>query len=823
MTMNFLPQDRVCEFAKLTPIQLLEETEKAVGDPDLPAQHNALVDKSRELKRLEVTVKQNSDILIREKLLNAEQEKDAKLMEKKVPWLKYDVKKVEYMQAKENEKKAKEKLNEAAYLLNDLNAPIEYGVQVQSKYDEMEDLRRQEESRQDRILRAKEDLATAELELAKLPVFEPPKDELYDSDLVHPTGIMRPESWPLNNQNSMSIKVTAQSSASSVEILRAQILELECSARQKKSQKIEKENLLAQKKELKEMENRNTKLLHALKNSGSEKVVEAYNWLKIHRGELRKEAYGPVLLEVNVPEQRHAAYLENHVAYYVWKSFITQDPDDQDFLTENLIPLDIPVLNYVASKSNKKKNPFEISEEMHGLGVYSRLDQVFDAPAVVKEVLLDQAQLDDSYIGSHETDQKADKAPRLGIFDLWTPDNHYRWTKSRYDGHISASAQAVTPSRLLLCGLDAGETERLKLKKIEFEASITGLEESLKALLSEQRQLEDDAAKLHRRRNVSGFVLDQRRRKLESLEKENDLEANTQKLIDQAAKLNKQRFQFAMDIKDLLIEAVSFKWSFAEKNMRCIEIDAKIKTMKQHVKDKEDAATAASMHFNHRKMETDKCREELSAAKSRAESIAVITPELSQAFIEIHQRNMEDNQDSKVISKLRTVCMVAYDLERTNTKMPSTLEDLEAAIQDVTSQANSIAFLNNDVLEQYERRQQKINSISTKLEADEKEMRRCLSEIDVLKVGERSVSTILYLVSLQDLTNCPFRVVDEINQAMNVAYLISLLDLGLGSLLNVTSLRIPPSLPPFILWSTGDCYGAVVGHMEVLDNPQEDT
>jgi hypothetical protein len=29
---------------------------------------------------------------------------------------------------------------------------------------------------------------------------------------------------------------------------------------------------------------------------------------------------------------------------------------------------------------------------------------------------------------------------------------------------------------------------------------------------------------------------------------------------------------------------------------------------------------------------------------------------------------------------------------------------------------------------------------------------------------ERSVSTIVYLVSLQDLTNCPFRVVDEINQ-----------------------------------------------------------
>jgi len=33
---------------------------------------------------------------------------------------------------------------------------------------------------------------------------------------------------------------------------------------------------------------------------------------------------------------------------------------------------------------------------------------------------------------------------------------------------------------------------------------------------------------------------------------------------------------------------------------------------------------------------------------------------------------------------------------------------------------------------------------------------------------ERSVSTIVYLVSLQDLTNCPFRVVDEINQGLLV-------------------------------------------------------
>ena len=34
--------------------------------------------------------------------------------------------------------------------------------------------------------------------------------------------------------------------------------------------------------------------------------------------------------------------------------------------------------------------------------------------------------------------------------------------------------------------------------------------------------------------------------------------------------------------------------------------------------------------------------------------------------------------------------------------------------------------------------------------------------------GERSVSTMLYLMALQEITNCPFRVVDEINQVSHV-------------------------------------------------------
>lgn len=57
------------------------------------------------------------------------------------------------------------------------------------------------------------------------------------------------------------------------------------------------------------------------------------------------------------------------------------------------------------------------------------------------------------YIGTTETDQKADDVSKFGILDFWTPDNHYRWSRSRYGNHVSGSVEPVDRSRLLLCSM----------------------------------------------------------------------------------------------------------------------------------------------------------------------------------------------------------------------------------------------------------------------------------------------------------------------------------------------------------------------------------
>jgi chromosome segregation ATPase len=101
--------------------------------------------------------------------------------------------------------------------------------------------------------------------------------------------------------------------------------------------------------------------------------------------------------------------------------------------------------------------------------------------------------------------------------------------------------------------------------------------------------------------------------------------------------------------------------------------------------------------------------------------------------------------------------------------------------------------------------------------------------------GERSVSTILYLVSLQDLTNCPFRVVDEINQGMDPinerkmfqqlvraasqpntpqCFLLTpklLPDLEYSDACSILNIMNGPWIEkPAKAWSTGDCWRTVM-------------
>ncbi|GJN39161.1 hypothetical protein PR202_gb28262 [Eleusine coracana subsp. coracana] len=650
---QFLPQDRVSEFAKLTPIQLLEETEKAVGDPNLPVQHHNLVNTSKELKALEVALKQKEQTLNNLKALNAEQEKDvervrlrdkllkkAELMKKKLPWLKFDKLKKEFVEViLEKEKTAKMKMEEAAKIFEDSKQPIEYvpcfhkasnihfflyilvlkkgkaahvsklkkitnqmnqnmsncrnaideeqqlSAELKSTFDDIEELKKQEKSRQQRILKAKEDFAAAKRELEDLQPYELPRDEmvrLFLLAIVELTDKIARVCLDINHLNDEKISTESKLDR-------------------------EKESMTMCSKRLKDMESKNNRLLEALRG-GCDKIIDAYNWVQDNKANFRREVYGPVLLE----------------------SFITLDASDRDVLVRKMKHYAIPILNHTGERGMRRE-PFNITPEMRQIGISSRLDQVFEAPAAVKDVLISQAGLDSSYIGTDETHRRADAVPKLGISDFWTPDNHYRWSRSRYGGHMSAFVDAVNPPRYFKFDLDVSGMESLRVQKEKHMA------------------------------NIKDF----RRRKLEDIYKEEDVESIKKKL-DQ----------------NLLVEAVALKWSYTEKNMASIEFDAKILEMENGVKKLENDALIAAREYEDRKRITQEHKKQLSNAKQYAESIAMITKDLEKEF-----------REHSFIDAFQ---------------MPSTIEELEAAIQDTESEANSMLFLSQNVLLEYQNRQREV-------------------------------------------------------------------------------------------------------------------
>lgn len=827
---QFLPQDRVCEFAKMTPVQLLEETEKAVGDPELSGQHRFLIEKNDKLRSLEVTVRQHEAHLNELQALNAERERDvervrqrnhllkqAESLKKKLPWLIFDSKKKNLVEAKEREKQTRQTLERLARTIVELRAPIEekkkekenleatckklsaakgkidgkrrqitdkenqMSVQVKSKLGEIEELHTREVHRQERIEKARRELQSAERDLLNLPAFEPPRAE--------------------------------------IEMLGAQIHELAFSADEKKRQKQDKESMQAQKKRtleycarrLQDIESFATRRLQALKDTGARRIFEAFQWVQDHRRECQMEVYGPVLLEVNLTNKDYGAYLESHVAGYIWKAFITQHPSDRDFLNRNLKQFGVPVIHFTGDADSSRAP--SLTNEMREVGIQAKLIDAFTATPVVKEVLRTQAMLDHSFIGTSEANLQADKANLLGVMDLWTPENHYRWQSSRYGGHVSASVTPVRPARLFSHTVDTREQNELQHKKLEAEDAVRSIENEIRQLATEQRQLEDDAAKLHRQReeivntvkmekkrrqDLSNIIV-QRQRKLQSIEKEEAVQSAEQRIRLHIHEINKERYKRAVEMKDLLFEAVNTQRLYVVKHLASCELDLKVREMDRAMRTYEKEGAKAQQEHEHSKTELEKSRRAVEAAKEAAEQVARLTPELQRAFA----------------------------------KMPDTVAGLEEAIEESIAEANAVLCLNDNVLEEYEARRKEMAFLSSKLKDEMSTLTKCQEEVDsvkgkwlptlrglvskinttfsrnfqemavagevtldergnnfnqygiLIKVkfretgelqvlsahhqsgGERSVSTILYLVSLQDLTHCPFRVVDEINQGMD--------------------------------------------------------
>eukprot|EP00850_Spirogloea_muscicola_P011581 SM000072S21215 [mRNA] locus=s72:375971:384123:- [translate_table: standard] len=824
---QFLPQDRVAEFAKLSAIDLLLETERAVGDPVMCEHHQYLKDKGEQLKMLEMTVNQHSKSLEQLAAKNAElegdvekmQQRGAKLLEadimlKKLPWLRYEEVKADYMQAKDDLKVAKENLQTASKALQQAEVPIrkeedkkklidahcaklkttmsnldnrresllmeegEMRKSLRQKEGEIQVLRTSEEQRKVKLARAQEDLAKAEQDLAELPACEAPREEMRKlGAAIKQLALLTDDKHAEKTRAEGKWRQLAEQHAAN-----SRRLEMIANAKHRGMQALKQFNI-------------------------APNIGEISNWIEQNRGRFQGRVYGPVLTEVSVQHKQHATYLEQHVPNWIWGAFITTHSEDRDMLMANLEHLRIAVINTEDQHGNLRDNAPDVTDEMKALGVMQRLDGCFTAPPVVRRVLMAHGGVHHSFVGNLQADRQADQVASLGIKDLWTPESHYRWTESRYSGYKSTIIHAVRPGRLFSSEVNATEAEGLERKQLELEREINCASEEVKGLQTECKDLEKQSGEKRKEQDIlqqnfqdekrkrdrlQGIIV-QRKERLETMRIEEDVEKAEAEARREIAKTNERRFKTVMNLKDVLVVLSGHFMDLSEKLLSSAELDIAIKDLKGAKEDLDQSASEAKQAEIRASTEAQRLRGELKAALANAQAVASLTDELQEEFA----------------------------------KLPGTVEELEFAIEECKEEANSILCPNPHIMEEYEHRKVQISELHAKLatekaeldagnrELKSTELRDLVSNINrvfshnfaqmavagevcldergqdygdygiLIKVqfrdndrlsvldaqrqsgGERSVSTILYLVSLQEMTQCPFRVVDEINQGMD--------------------------------------------------------
>ncbi|CAI5488605.1 unnamed protein product, partial [Closterium sp. Naga37s-1] len=108
------------------------------------------------------------------------------------------------------------------------------------------------------------------------------------------------------------------------------------------------------------------------------------------------------------------------------------------------------------------------------------------------------------FVGSQEAERNAEAIQGRGVEDPWTPESHYRWLRSRYNGYLSASVRSlygVGPSRFFSQDSGLQEEEQLQAERERIDARGREVQERVRAVRLEQRALEAEATQCERQRD----------------------------------------------------------------------------------------------------------------------------------------------------------------------------------------------------------------------------------------------------------------------------------------------------------------------------------
>ncbi|XP_025891610.1 structural maintenance of chromosomes protein 5 [Nothoprocta perdicaria] len=834
---QFLPQDKVGEFAKLSKIELLEATEKSIGPPEMYQFHCELKnfrEKERELENL-CKEKSNSLEKMRQRIERYKQDVERyherkrhldliEMLERKRPWVEYENVRQQHEEVKQSRDQAKEELKN----LKEMQAPVAKKIQeieeryksldmkIRDKAAEIKDTSQKCKQKQDAL--EKKDKHIEEINQA----LRMKKDEEMDRQKkIHNTRKMI-EDWQSELSTMVSENLQPQIDAVNKELKHLQEERANIDSdvsdlrTEKNNQDMERKRIADCIVELDNVMNmKEEKLKGKFRDTHS-----ALMWLRKNTDKFRRKVCEPMMLEINMKDNRHAKYVENHISSNDMRAFVFEIQEDMErFLLEMRDHRKLKVNAVCApAESFAEAKPSRPIEELHRYGFFSYLRELFDAPRPVMSYLCFQYRVHDVPVGTEKTRNMIERVIHETKFrQIYTAEEKYIVKVSAYTNQTLSSNTSLKAAQFLTISVDTDERRQLESQQQEIKNILQSLDVQLTTLFERQKHVERRDNEL-RQQKKELLERGNKRRQLESKiavkhdslrEMEQDainLEDESQKANMQIKEINAQKARLVTELMHLIKDCVSLNIIKADLVLQSASVAAEKNRLELEYKAANVQLRASEQRFRdldeRKRVLMENCRELL----KKARQVCKLTP------------------DQHLPKEFQTAFQA----------LPNSLEEIDAFLNEEKSRASCFTGLNASVVEEYSKRTQEVQQLTEELEekknilenykqnisqVKEKWLRplknlveqinekfsnffssmQCAGEVDLhveneeeydkygirIRVkfrsstelheltpyhqsgGEKSVSTMLYLMALQELNRCPFRVVDEINQGMD--------------------------------------------------------
>ncbi|NWV22578.1 SMC5 protein, partial [Origma solitaria] len=758
---QFLPQDKVGEFTRLSKTELLEATEKSVGPPEMYQFHCELKNFREKERELEVicglfsekcfhkvdTVKHENILqnLCREKNTSLEKMKQRverykqdveryheykrhvdliEMLERKRSWVEYENVREQHAEVKQSRNQVKKELT----CLKEAQAP-----QTKKIQEAEENLKNLDMKTRDNIAelinisqKCKEKRDALEMKDKQIEeinqAFRMKKDEATNRQKKINQTQKIIEEWK-NELDTMAVCENLQPQIDAINIELKKLQEERANIDNDVSDlKAEKNNQEREEKRIIDRLGQLNNITHMKEENLKVRFQDthaALMWLRKNKDKFKKKTCEPMMLEINVKDSRHAKYIENHISSNDMRAFVFESQEDMEtFLAEMRDHQKLRVNAVCAPTESCAKNlPSRPIEELRQYGFYSYLRELFDAPQPVMNYLCSQYRVHDVPVGTQKTRDMIERVlQETNLKSMYTAEERYNVKISNYTKQKLTSNLCLREAQFLTSSVDTDERGQLENQRQDINNTLKSLDAHLAALFERQKYLEHKDNKL-RQEKKELIERGNRRRQLESkiavkydslrqLEQDAiDLEKEFKLANVKIKEINKQKGELIAELAQLVRRTVLLSVVKATLALQMSPVTAEKNRLQSVYKEGSVQLRAVQQRFhelnNRKQLLYEKCVELLKQARQ----VCKLSPD--QDFPEEFQ--------------------VAFQT------LPNTLEEIDALLNEERTRASCFTGLSAVVVEEYNKQTQEIQRLTEYLEEKKTELNNYKQNISQVK------------------------------------------------------------------------------------------